>query len=68
MLESIGQNPKGKGLSLLSCLPLCVGVGKNAGEFRYLGDPASVVFLLGFDREPHNSYCNPHGSAREVGQ
>jgi hypothetical protein len=53
MLQALGKHAEGKRLDASDGLVAVLTVGHHAGQGGHLGQPATVVFPLDFNRERH---------------
>ena len=54
-LQPVGQNLQSQGLRTGNRVLLAISVDHNPGEFKYLGDPTAVLFLLDLNRQFHHA-------------
>jgi hypothetical protein len=56
VFEPICQRAQGKSLRLRDCFIRGSPLGKHAGKFKHLGQPAAIILTLKIDRECHRYY------------
>ena len=66
MLQAFGNHAEGERLHTSDGLVPILAIRHDAGQGRYLGEPAAVDFLVNFDRERHGGNV-PFGPAVSQG-
>jgi len=59
VFEPICQGAQGKSLRLRDCFIRRLPIGKHAGKFKHLSQPAAIILTLKFDGECHTVLPRP---------